>query len=146
MRPPHQCWSLFPALWSFRVWSTLCKGEGGGGTFYLGLGCSKIRQKRSSVSLLLKPIVGANLRRDATSRLQFLNQSVLADFDDRKKTTGFLSLKRLVAFQARVIIITSNTDSWRSHRFVTSLYRPQLPLARAKPSIRLDGIHVLLSY
>ena len=54
-RPPNQCWSLFPALWSFRVWSTLCRGEGG--NFYLGLGCSKIRQKRSSVSLLLKPIV-----------------------------------------------------------------------------------------
>ena len=54
-RPPNQCWSLFPALWSFRVWSTLCRGEGG--KFYLGLGCSKIRQKRSSVSLLLKPIV-----------------------------------------------------------------------------------------
>ena len=31
--------------------------QGGGGKFYLGLGCSKIRQKRSSVSLLLKPIV-----------------------------------------------------------------------------------------
>ena len=30
------------------------------GKFYLGLGCSKIRQKRSSVSLLLKPIVGWN--------------------------------------------------------------------------------------
>ena len=29
---------------------------GGGGKFYIGLGCSKIRQKRSSVSLLLKPI------------------------------------------------------------------------------------------
>ena len=29
--------------------------------------------------------LGANLRRDATSRLLFLNQSVLADFDDRKK-------------------------------------------------------------
>ena len=28
-RPPNQCWSLFPALWSFRVWSTLCRGEGG---------------------------------------------------------------------------------------------------------------------
>ena len=54
-RPPNQCWSLFPVLWSFRVWSTLCRGEGG--KFYLGLGCSKIRQKRSSVSLLLKPIV-----------------------------------------------------------------------------------------
>ena len=27
--PPNQCWSLFPALWSFRVWSTLCRGEGG---------------------------------------------------------------------------------------------------------------------
>ena len=54
-RPPNQCWSLFPALWSFRVWSTLCRGEGG--KFYLGLGCSKIRQKRPSVSLLLKPIV-----------------------------------------------------------------------------------------
>ena len=53
--PPNQCWSLFPALWSFRVWSTLCRGEGG--KFYLGLGCSKIRQKRPSVSLLLKPIV-----------------------------------------------------------------------------------------
>ena len=56
-RPPNQCWSLFPALWSFRVWSTLCRGEGG--KFYLGLGCSKIRQKRSSVSLLLKPIVAS---------------------------------------------------------------------------------------
>ena len=35
--------------------------------------------------------LGANLRRDATSRLLFLNQSVLADFDPRKKkkTTGF---------------------------------------------------------
>ena len=29
--------------------------------------------------------LGANLRRDATSRLLFLNQSVLADFDPRKK-------------------------------------------------------------
>ena len=54
-RPPNQCWSLFPALWSFRVWSTLCRGEGG--KFNLGLGCSKIGQQRSSVSLLLKPIV-----------------------------------------------------------------------------------------
>ena len=34
--------------------------------------------------------LGANLRRDATSRLLFLDQSVLADFDPRKKkTTGF---------------------------------------------------------
>ena len=33
--------------------------------------------------------LGANLRRDATSCLLFLNQSVLADFDHRKKTTGF---------------------------------------------------------
>ena len=33
-------------------------GKGGGwGESYLGLGCSKIRQKRSSVSLRLKPIV-----------------------------------------------------------------------------------------
>ena len=58
--PPNQCWSLFPALWSFRVWSTLCRGEGG--KFHLGLGCSKIRQKRSSVSLLLKPIVAISER------------------------------------------------------------------------------------
>ena len=34
----------------------------------------------------------------------FLNQSVLADFDDRKKKICTL---RLVAFQARVIIITT---------------------------------------
>ena len=34
--------------------------------------------------------LSANLHRDATSCLLFLNQSVLADFDDRKKkTTGF---------------------------------------------------------
>ena len=46
--------------------------------------------------------LGANLRRDATSRLLFLNQSVLADFDDRKKKK--LPDLRLVAFQARVII------------------------------------------
>ena len=43
--------------------------------------------------------LGANLRRDATSRLLFFNQSVLADFDDRKKKLPDL---RLVAFQARV--------------------------------------------
>ena len=43
---------------------------------------------------------GANLRRDATSHVLFLNQSVLADFDDRKKKIRIL---RLVAFQARVI-------------------------------------------
>ena len=54
-RPPNQCWSLFPALWSFRVWSTLYRGEGG--KFYLGLEYSKIRHKRSSVSLILQPIV-----------------------------------------------------------------------------------------
>ena len=46
--------------------------------------------------------LGANLRRDATSRLLFLNQSVLADFDDRKKNK--LPDLRLVAFQARVIM------------------------------------------
>ena len=44
--------------------------------------------------------LGANLRRDATSRLLFLDQSVLADFDPRKKKSRIL---RLVAFQARVI-------------------------------------------
>ena len=32
-RPPNQCWSLFPVLWSFRAWTTLCRGEGGGGCF-----------------------------------------------------------------------------------------------------------------
>ena len=35
-----------------------------------------------------------------TSRSLFINQSVLADFDDRKKALQL----RLVAFQARVII------------------------------------------
>ena len=43
--------------------------------------------------------LGGNLRRDATSRLLFLDQSVLADFDPRKKKSRIL---RLVAFQARV--------------------------------------------
>ena len=28
-RPPNQCWSLLRALWSFRIWPTLCRGEGG---------------------------------------------------------------------------------------------------------------------
>ena len=51
----NQCWSLFPALWSFRVWSTLCRGKGG--MFYLVFGYSKIGQKRSSVSSGLQQIV-----------------------------------------------------------------------------------------
>ena len=42
--------------------------------------------------------LGANLRRDATSRLLFLNQSVLADFDPRKK----------IYFQTRSLSGTSN--------------------------------------
>ena len=36
--------------------------QGGGGMFYLGLGYSKIRQKRSSVSLILQPIVARSTR------------------------------------------------------------------------------------
>ena len=35
----------------------IVQGGGGGGMFYLGLGYSKIRQKRSSVLLILQPIV-----------------------------------------------------------------------------------------
>ena len=45
--------------------------------------------------------LSANLRCDATSRLLFLDQSVLADFDPRKKKRS--RILRLVAFQARVI-------------------------------------------
>ena len=60
-RPPNQCWSLFPALWSFRVWSTLCRGRG---KFYLGLEYSKIRHKRSSVSSILQPTVVYSHRRE----------------------------------------------------------------------------------
>ena len=41
--PPNQRRSLFLALWSFRIWPTLCRGEG-------GLEYSKIHQKWSSVS------------------------------------------------------------------------------------------------
>ena len=54
--------------------------------------------------------LGANLRRDATSRLLFLNQSVLADFDPRKKKR--IRILRLVAFQARVIIVI--TRAWKA--------------------------------
>ena len=48
--------------------------------------------------------LGANLRRDATSRLLFLNQSVLADFDDRKK-------KKTTGFKTRSLSGTSNNES-----------------------------------
>ena len=39
--------------------------------------------------------LGANLRRDATSRLLFLNQSVLADFDPRKKKNPHFKTRSL---------------------------------------------------
>ena len=45
--------------------------------------------------------LGANLRRDATSRLLFLDQSVLADFDPRKK-------KKEPHFKTRSLSGTSN--------------------------------------
>ena len=83
-RPPNQCWSLFPALWSFRVWSTLCRGEGG--KFYLGLGCSKIRQKRSSVSLLLKPIVASN---NLLFSAKFLSLNFLDTFQSQAWTLRY---------------------------------------------------------
>ena len=38
---------------------------------------------------------GANLRRDATSHVLFLNQSVLADFDDRKKQDSHFKTRSL---------------------------------------------------
>ena len=53
-----------------------------------------------SSALTTRPsCLGANLCRDMTSHVLFLNQSVLADFDDRKKEIRIL---RLVAFQTRV--------------------------------------------
>ena len=39
--------------------------------------------------------LGANLRRDATSHVFFLNQSVLADFDDRKKKDSHFKTRSL---------------------------------------------------
>ena len=47
---------------------------------------------------------GANLRRDATSHVLFLNQSVLADFDDRKKKDSH--------FKTRSLSGTSNKDNF----------------------------------
>ena len=38
---------------------------------------------------------GANLRRNATSHVLFLNQSVLADFDDRKKIVSHFKTRSL---------------------------------------------------
>ena len=65
---------------------------------------------------------GANWRREATSHVLFLNQSVLADFDDRKKNR----ILRLVAFQARVMRRTRRFSSvlsliwrWRHTMFRT---------------------------
>ena len=89
-RPPNQCWSLFPALWSFRVWSTLCRGEGG--KFYLGLGCSKIRQKRSSVSLLLKPIVDDNDdHKNHFAGCQVTSRNTVRSWDFEKGMDGWTS-------------------------------------------------------
>ena len=52
----------------------------------LGVGPNSGLSGLESSALTTRPRrLGANLRRDATSRLLFLNQSVLADFDPRKK-------------------------------------------------------------
>ena len=73
-RLPNQCWTLFAALWSFRVWLTLCRGERGE-LFYLELGYLKIRKKKQSgVPTVLQPIVGSKCeptsrhRRDTSGR------------------------------------------------------------------------------
>ena len=51
--------------------------------------------------------LGANLRRDATSRLLFLDQSVLADFDPRKKKEPH--------FKTRSLSGTSNNAKYIAH-------------------------------
>ena len=69
------------------------------------------------------------LRRDATSCLLFLNQSVLAEFDDRKKKLPDL---RLVAFQARVITAQFSNNAhfspgfWNWHQLLRQLTLPPL--------------------
>ena len=95
--PPNQCWSLFPALWSLRVWSTLCRGEGG--MFYLGLGYSKIRQTRSSVSLILQPIVGAPLAYGNTQGCKLKVDQVMA-CHEKKLSSRELPLHRNIFFWA----------------------------------------------
>ena len=52
-----------------------------------------------ALSVAFRHATETYLEFDATSHVLFLNQSVLADFDDRKKKIRIL---RLVAFQARV--------------------------------------------
>ena len=65
--------------------------------------------------------LGANLRRDATSCLLFLNQSVLADFDHRKKkTTGFktrsLSGTSNSLLVIKALAFTYEVSAWSANR------------------------------
>ena len=79
--------------------------------------------------------LGANLRRDATSHLLFLNQSVLADFDPRKKKIRIL---RLVAFQARVLKTRySHRDWFPSNGWLLNLWQTTSILRRAICKLRL---------
>ena len=60
-RPPNQCWSLPLALWSFRIWPTLCKGEGG--CFTWDWDIRNFAKNWLSVSSVLQPIVGVTFTR-----------------------------------------------------------------------------------
>ena len=60
--------------------------------------------------------LGANLRRDATSRLLFLDQSVLADFDPRKKNPHF---------KTRSLSGTSNYNSRRKNASISCCPREE---------------------
>ena len=52
--------------------------------------------------------LGANLRRNATSRLLFLNQSVLADFDPRKKKDSHFKTRSLSGTSKDVPVFLSS--------------------------------------
>ena len=55
-RPPNQCWSLFPVLWSFRAWSTLCRGEGGCFTWYLNTRKFAVKCISSVLQAIVAPL------------------------------------------------------------------------------------------
>ena len=84
--------------------------------------------------------LGANLRRDATSRLLFLDQSVLADFDPRKKKKKKSRILRLVAFQARVIRRFNARGNLKEHeRSARSTTRSGVLLALLKCSFKFPS-------
>ena len=141
-RPPNQCWLLLPALWSFRIWPTLCRGEG---DVLPGIGIFEISPKDGQVSRAAKEklvyqlgVDKGNRRRERDNSWRFKRRP----FVIRSNEGLTLETSAIVSFTASITLI--NTQLIHQKETRRKQQQQKYTLSQFTGHASLRGEHPLL--